>query len=131
MVIDMLTLDTSGTVKVTRRTPFGDTITHGAIWSDLSPFAQGYVEAIFAELQQLSHTTGWAYRYLSPEALAMILRDCEAYRARYQSSTHEQGAAFWAARQNPTRYFSGWNADFPPLRVYLNDDGKVMLEIAK
>lgn len=133
----MTTLDTSGVVKVTRKTMFGDTISHGAIWSDLSPFAQGYVEAAVAGFH------GWfdvgykskgfrpvGFSDLAPEALAMILRDCDRWIQLYPATGRgtANGARLWELRNlqliTPT-------TDFPPLCVYLNDAGKVMLEVAQ
>jgi hypothetical protein len=57
-------------------------------WSDLSPFAQGYVEAMFAEWgpRLEAQTAGLAqpkshrrlcFSDLSPEAIALVLRLCD------------------------------------------------------
>lgn len=135
------TLDTSGVVACfpTLRSSW-----QGAehlSWSDLSPFAQGYVEALFAELTRdmvrplEGRGAGWglpAFSDLSPEALAMILGDCEAYRAErdergpYPAAhwTAERGGDFWGSRQCGT-----W-INFPPYTVSLGDDGKVRLAVA-
>lgn len=103
-------------------------------WSDLSPFAQGCVEAIFAGLEHPGYIDvepgntdvghiPVGFRHLAPEALAMILRDTAL--ADHDQSSRDYGRLAWADRQN------GSDPHFPPLRVYLNDAGKVMLELAK
>jgi len=128
-------LDTSGRVA-------GD-IDGLAVWyefEDLAPFAQGYVEAIFAGLEHPGYIDvepgntdaghiPVGFRHLAPEALAMILRDCEGLSGIY-SDTARGGALFWSDRLGG--HFLGLNPQtrFPPLRVYLNDDGKVALSQA-
>lgn len=138
MVIAMTTLDTSGVVKFE-----GGTL--GVLsWEGLGqiggPFAQGYVEALFASIGCLlpwerhdghSEPQYVGFSDLAPEALAMILRDCEAFCSAFGRDARiaPQGKAFWMQRQD-----GGWSnqtPSFPPLRVYLNDAGKVMLELAK
>lgn len=111
-------------------------------WSDLSPFAQGYAEALFA-----SQARKWGNRLLpmffvpgrddgemidrhfsdlSPEALALILRDCEAFRAGEGGEPDDvkrlKGGLFWTYRQR------GEYAHFPPQTPYLSDDGRVCLK---
>lgn len=113
-----------------------------AVWyefEDLSPFAQGYVEALFASHRQDLGTATYyandqrewrdaAFSDLAPEALAMILADCDRWIQLYPATGRgtANGARFWELRnlQLITR------TDFPPLRVYLNDDGKVSLSQA-
>lgn len=60
---------------------------------------------------------------LSPEALALILRDCEARLASADcvQNTREGGRSFWTRRQ------AGDRPAFPPLTPYLSNDGKVCL----
>jgi len=125
------TLDTSGRVECAASfQPIGWTI-----WPDLSPFAQGYVEAIFASLLAVreagagKHFINYGFSDLSPETLALILRDCEAWRSCYPAVENEAkaGAAFWELR---TKQFVK-RPDFPPLTPYLGDDGKVYLREAQ
>jgi hypothetical protein len=114
----------------------------GTSWSDLSPFVQGYVEAMFADQTEvwfdrpsLSSGTG-VIRYvgfsdLAPETLALILLDCEAWlrerddwygAVRHNWRTAEKGEDFWGSRNG-----GAWT-NFPPLTPYLGDDGKVYLQ---
>lgn len=110
-------------------------------WSDLSPFAQGFVEGLFAD-PRLSKSQSEAdgritrvppsFSDLSPDALALILRDCASFvniatglGIKELGST--QGRYFWAGRQNGTLQHA-WAAAFPPLRPFLNDEGKIGLE---
>lgn len=125
------TLDT--TTPVAERTPDGDLIGYHH-WSDLSPFAQGYVEALFAGgviglsertplLSAPAYLSGprpFAFSDLAPEALALILKDCEDAR-RKLNANEVDGPWFWAWRQR------NQSPVFPPLTVYLGDDGKVRL----
>lgn len=109
--------DTSGTV---RRPGFARPLA----WSDLSPFEQGYVEALFVETRRANPhhpVVGCGFSDLAPEALVMILRDCEGWLKLYPKASG--GASFWRCRQDQlvTR------PDFPPLTVYLGDDGRVHL----
>lgn len=124
---EAFTLDTSGVVT------YFDTTTHhtnSIQWSDLSPFAQGCVEGLFEASMDALMCGGWitsaepGYSKLAPAFLARIIRDCEAFEARYLSTqltcTPETwGRWFWADRQN------GIYSDWPPLRIFLNDQGQV------
>ena len=101
--------DTSGSVS-------------GTVWSDLSPFAQGYVEALMTDptIGHRIYGLGRAFRYLAPEPLARIIADCEAGNG--EGGTHPsaaEGRAFYDARQ------AAELNRFPPLTVQLCDDGKV------
>lgn len=124
-------LDTSGAVHGVIASD-GDLCAN--LWSDLSPFTQGYIEALFAGVVDGStRLTGnldlipdeWAFRHLAPETLARIIADCEAFAAgglndgaAYDVGT---GRQFWEARQKGL-----WvTIDLPPLTVQLGDDGKV------
>lgn len=78
-------------------------------------------------------TKPWAQPFgfsdLSPEALALILRDCEAYEASGRvvglwRGDADQGAHFWRWRSQAA------DAAFPPLTPYLSDEGKVCLREA-
>jgi hypothetical protein len=129
------TLDTSGVVEGPISTPDGQR--YDAIgWAFLTPFQQGYVEALFASLPHgprlihPSHGAGVYVRFqdLSSETLATILRDCEAYCAgHHRQNCHKsevEGGSFWRTRQA-----AGYVRDgrFPPLTPYLGDDGRVYL----
>lgn len=126
------TLDTSGRVA-------GD---HAGltVWyefDDLSPFAQGCVEALFASIEypaaQDTRYLDKGFSDLSPEALAMILRDCELFLNRHPGwVTRGGGSLFWKGRHDQEErssgsLFSDTLRDFPPLRVSLDDAGKVQL----
>lgn len=128
-------LDTSGVVE------WRPTFERQAMvwaWTDLSPFKQGYVEALFASLPR-ELIAEWSdrvlplvypgFRHLAPEALALILKDCAGYapaepRAYNEDSLRQMGRAFWVLRAR------GVLPAFPPLAVYLDDDGKVCLKVA-
>jgi hypothetical protein len=143
-------LDTSGRVA-------GD-IDGLAVWyefEDLSPSAQGYVEALFASawadedeliadligafdgpagMFDERDERGPQFTDLSPEALTMILRICGPDAEGYVGPTSatmgyannvEDGARFWKDQQ------AGVWASYRPLRVFLNDAGKVCLEAAQ
>lgn len=126
------TLDTSGYVEH----PRGSDDVSAIYWSDLTPFAQGYVEALFASERPGYDDAGLGGHYvcgfsdLSPEALALILRDCAAFIETAHPPTspdndQRRGRAFWRLRQL-NRYAGMW----PPLTVSLDDDGKVRLAVA-
>lgn len=115
------TLDTSGAVGPIS----GDRWTPALVyWTNLTPVAQGYVEALI-------HSVG-ATRFsdLSPEALALILRDCEAFYGgevkplpgSVNRATSADGKLFWLLRQDDC-----YPVKFPPLTPYLSADGKVCL----
>lgn len=107
-------------------------------WSDLTPFEQGYAEALFAEVFTFAthHEPGRPVGFsdLSPEALALIRRDCAAAVAEKAGwtplyrKTLAGGATFWADRN---KYPGGWRTGsgtvWMPLTPYLADDGKVHL----
>jgi hypothetical protein len=143
------TLDTSGRVNLGKASWVGHN--EHVEWSDLDPFTRGYVEALFASI----HVPGPngdegllypAFSDLSPEALALILRDCEQAGSLAPARTIGMGETehgmsalypptafggrlFWTERQqqSPRRLSL---AAFPPLTPYLADDGKVHLKEA-
>jgi len=128
--VSSFTFDTSGVVGPIKLPERTHTLNVG--WNDLSPFAQGYVEAAmreFVEQQRLSKPGFWVgFRHIHPEALATILRDCEAWLTEYTErsaatipSMPEVGREFWRIRQE------GKRRTFPPLTITLGDDGKVCL----
>lgn len=128
------TLDTSGFVW----------LQHGQLantyWEDLTPFQQGYVEALLASISELPSGINppagewrpFAFSDLAPEALAMILRDCERIHGRARGALTnglarptDPGGAFWRLRQRGI-----YGDDFPPLTPSLSDDGRVHLREA-
>lgn len=158
------TLDTSGVVMVPHDS---DANSDASLyrWTDLTPFQQGYVEALFASNDPMrwestgspAHTVKPAFDRLSPEALSLILRDCEAFQAT-EAFRHwvgdwvgksglpepqDVGRDFWRYRTNrdltPDRHnYGGYlgqriaeaSRTFPPLTVTLSDKGKVELAVA-
>lgn len=124
-------LDTSGAVPMSRT--FFHPLKSGdapIVWSDLSPFAQGYIEAAFESLAEQSRTgvgsfARYAFSDLAPEALALILADCGAIRRTRGTGTdmvvRDLGASTWRARQR------GISTAFPPLTVTFDNDAKVRL----
>lgn len=96
-------------------------------WYSLSPFTQGYVEAVFAS--ENDPAVG-GFSDLAPETLARIIADCEEFAVFARKlnqkevtafvSTFHWGATFWNYRQADR-----WPNAFPPLTVELGDDGKV------
>jgi hypothetical protein len=137
------TLDTSGFVQHPREN--GVEVFRTTHWPDLSPFAQGYVEALFESMGP----RGWAvpegatwrdarFSDLAPETLAAILRDCEELERTMTSLEPEvtdnriRGMQFWASRQSG--FHMRWSLHqkemvkrFPPLTPYLDDTGHVRL----
>lgn len=129
-------LDTSGHVETD--TTIGGKLYFVVRWSDLSPFTQGYIEALFQSVRVDALGATFAERPtlsprfsdLAPEALARIIADCEEYQrihadligiSRHPEGLPRLGRLFWIDRQNATV------APFPPLTVQLGDDGKVYL----
>lgn len=165
------TLDTSGYVYL----PGPEDAERHCVWEDLSPFAQGYVEALLRSMEpepgqwfympsagvhvgatflRFGTVNGvenkaWAIVHLDqggkrcagptrheltrkltprlsdlhPEALAMILRDCEALLAdlpHARNAAHD-GMTAWDIRQH------GGYREFRPLVVSLDDAGKVVV----
>lgn len=117
------------------------------LWSDLSPFAQGYVEAMFAansgrtpfgrlamfpvEGEPDTHQEA-SFSDLAPETLARIIEDCEQFQkppSDWVVFNHATGGDFWRDRQarQLTRLAS---ERFPPLIFYLGDDGRVQFQEA-
>lgn len=108
-------------------------------WDDLTPFQQGYVEALFesawpdllsqfiakgmSEPEDHADCVKPEFSDLSPDALAMILADCERFRGRTSSQSRAVGALFWKNRAGGYLSDDGWM----PLRVSLSDDGKIHL----
>lgn len=133
------TLDTSGVVSVSIEHHGGaETFAHYK-WHNLpTDLVRGYIEAVLRDAPNLvgkklgAYLGRPGYRHLHHSALAMILRDCEAYQHErdlhgpYPTSywTAEVGADFWGSRQG-----RAW-ISFEPLTITLADDGKVLLAVA-
>jgi hypothetical protein len=130
MTAETFTLDTSGEVQF--RDSHGELMSYR--WIELTPFVQGYIEALFAEISEwATHTYDEAagaqvplgFRHLAPEALAAILTDCEAMLSSLHiSESRDSGRNAWDARQ------TGWKTwgttprkRFPPLTPTLGEDG--------
>lgn len=127
-----VSLDTSGFVDNGTLVP--------TVWRDLSPFEQGYVEAMFASewpniLRQfidkgMSEPEGHddcvrpEFTDLARETLAAIRKDCADARRRYlRNDTPDDGRLFWIHRQDRDCIPEG----YAPLTVTLGDDGKVRI----
>lgn len=125
-------LDTSGKVSMVDLEPkmaWGDRDDQIS-WSGLSPFTQGYIEALLSDALPLFNiATPSAFSDLAPETLARIIADCEAFTVANMAdgfADEQAGRDFWSARAD------GWHdtlgmidGDCPPLTVQLGDDGKV------
>lgn len=119
------TFDTSGAVGIVTAAPQGGSYSQTVRWANLSPFTQGYIEALLqpSEAMHYSLMDRFAgFSDLAPETLARIIADCEARSNALlpESRTHKAGAAFWGLRQEGRQ-----GALLPPLTVHLGDDGKV------
>lgn len=91
---------------------------------ELTPFTQGYVEALLADALPLFNVaTPPKCTSLSPGAWSQVEADCSAWLeglpSRYK--TRQQGMAFWNKRQ--ARHFK--QDVFPVLTVRLGDDNKL------
>lgn len=138
-------IDTSGSVLVQRATSGGP---FEVRWSDLNPFTQGFIEAALLgtapddlEVRGSEDTYRQAgFSDLAPETLARFMEDCERFAhviGDPRPPIHNAGIGerFWKARQlGFTTYWSLHQAElrgpFPPLRLYLADDGKVRIKEA-
>lgn len=96
---------------------------------DLTPFVQGYISAMFADLEAAAcfpvFDDGWRrarFADLSPETLLRIVEDCER---NPNSQPHKEwmGDPERAARHG--RY--AWEDRPASVKPYLGDDGKVYL----
>ncbi len=131
-------LDTSGTVFMPLNYPHDPY--EGVAWDDLTPFARGHIEAMFADLDKATcfpgFDDGWRrarFADLAPETLARIIDDCR-WHPNAQPHKHpgdpqmqwRSGRNAWEDR-NPKGADYGRGLSFPPLAPYLGDDGKVYL----
>lgn len=138
-------LDTSGEVVCPVSSPGNNVVFHW-VWGNLSPFEQGYVEALFASgvamypndhfMRTLPEgRKPWAFSDLHPETLEAIRKDCAAWLARHRwIDRAESGETFWryrGLRTFPGRRF-GYREmiPFPPLTPSLDNEGKVRLQAA-
>lgn len=139
-------LDKSGVVVLS---PVDGGSTAPVAWGNLSPFAQGYIEALFEahSIQRYRSDEDRIYSHggfdmLAPETLARIIADCERYLGQTsitpERATAGDGRAFYVLRQSAPAYLNGPPMSqtmdgepvasayyFPPLTVHLGDDGKV------
>lgn len=130
-------LDTTGAVlPVARYDPKWIAEPCGYRWSDLSPFTQGYIEALFAAsvdprgrmmmprdgryASAPRERRNVAFRMLAPETLARIIADCESAAKSFgKGATSADGRRFYHLRQ------SGVNDLWRPQALQLCDEGKV------
>lgn len=123
------TLDTSGSV---RQYDNAGGLMGALAWTDLDPFTQGYIEALFASSvgtpefwvndAEAGYPEGIGFSDLAPEALAAILADCERFVKLFgEWPLADHGKHFWLGRQKDK------HPDFPPLTPRMGDDGKVYL----
>lgn len=133
----LFTLDSAGTVAIEATfEDFASGLGDEVAFTDLTPFAQGYIEALLSEPETarawwLRHSGPFGipaaapFRDLAPETLARIIADCEGVdtvRMRSRMGFKpgaEGGRAFLQTRQ------AGKWAAFPPLTVKLGNDGKL------
>jgi hypothetical protein len=72
------------------------------------------------------NTPSLAFSDLVPETLARIMEDCAALHKMWPShQSIGHGGAFWKERH---RYGSVISQHFPPLTVYIGDDGKIRFQ---
>lgn len=119
-------LDTSGSVR-----PYANRIASASeliYWSDLSPFVQGYVEAMFVAFGPYDwrdeHGGAWPSKFsdLAPATLQQIAEDCERLQQLHgEWPSAEHGRGFWVGRQKRNHA-----PLFPPLTLSLNDTGQVV-----
>jgi hypothetical protein len=123
------TLDTSGFVEG----PPQGVRTKRFWWKDLTPFQQGYVEAALRPREGLYYplTSRFAgFSDLAPETLAAMLKDCASF-VNYVDGLGSsalgarEGARFWNGRNSGALGDGAWAAAFPPVTLYLGDDGRV------
>jgi hypothetical protein len=130
-------LDTRGEVRGRRliEGPDGSWRSHWA-WHDLddSPVVQGYIEAALSDWRdrlqiasrlQFQRELFAGFSDLAAETLARIIADCAKWQREWapsgNQSEREQGQTLWRGRQLGNLKAVG----FPPLTLYLGDDGKV------
>ncbi|MFN4296745.1 MAG: hypothetical protein ACK4FB_07865 [Brevundimonas sp.] len=119
-------LDTSGVVYVQSAFITDRNSKVAKRWSDLSPFTQGYIEALFAAFDP-EPTPGvrlapgpFGFSDLAPETLARIIADCGL--AQREGDGRMEGIDYWNRRQA-----GEYLTTRQPQTVQLGDDGKVRL----
>lgn len=102
-------------------------------WENLSPFCQGYVEAMLSGVRvhgvgEYASSRSARFSDLAPETLARIMEDCAkgvelsiAPLGRQYNDNASGGACLYEDRQSGR--LTG--ISFPPLTVYLGDEGKI------
>lgn len=147
-------LDTSGHVSLNINGGVDPDWTNETAWTfaSLSPFAQGYVEALLRSAAQAEVATrarmdgqerfareveagAWdetnradiaalaRFDRLAPETLARIIADCETAAGRLLDNTESGGKAFWRMRQHGD--YVGGLFVWKPLTVQLGEDGRM------
>ncbi len=127
MTLTGFQLETSGAVQMPE--PFEKYGRGFWDWSDLSPFVQGYVEALLRHLNRDLLVDGEVpFGRIAPETLARIMEDCETIQRMFSNFSEvfpiNPGREFYIRRQRGNYRSHG----FPPLTVSLNDDGKVVFQ---
>jgi hypothetical protein len=123
-------IDTSGYVRLLNAQGLPDDIG----WMNLSPFAQGYIEAALLFVGETAphpdfgrcclYALGYGFSDLAPATLAVMLKDCEAYcSGRFaEPMPANVGKMFWCVRQNNEL------ATLRPLLLILGEDGLVHMK---
>jgi len=121
-----LQLDTTGYVQCPAPDQKPNESTGCWFWSDLSPFMQGYIEALFADdatqdaIMDEHGRVRHGFSDLAQETLKRIVADCESAAKSFgKGATSADGRRFYHLRQ------SGVNDLWPPQTLQLCDDGKV------
>lgn len=115
-------LDTSGVVE--RGQAYGGRF----VWDDFLPFAKGYTRAALQSVPDLYlgapdefHRDDFpSFDDLAGKTVTMILRDCED-----GADGERGGQLFWDMRQR-----GEFGLVVPPIRIHLNDDGKIVFGAA-
>lgn len=123
-------LDTSGSVSLPRSP---QSVIRNHLWSDLSPFEQGYIEGIAMEKSWVDGRVSFAFSDLAHATLAAIRRDCASFKniaegLGVKKLDAAEGRNFWVGRNQSHGWAPTFAAAFPPLTVTLGDDGKIYLK---
>lgn len=124
------TFDTSGYIALPT-TIIGGDLPCPLVWDNLTEFAQGFVAVSLETLQRRLLRQGrrvkLAFSDLSAEAIALIFTDCAKVNGADDAAwlNADAGRDFWIGRQ-----LGGFaNAGFPPLNIYLDEEGKVRFSV--
>lgn len=120
-------LDTSGEVALPWH-GWGDKREPVTTWGKLTPFTQGYIEALLeaagdAIFLRINGAQDFAFSDIAPATLARIMADCFQWADRFGPDWPDaaSGCDFWSERQAER-----WESEgFPPLHIYLGDDGLI------